>query len=72
MSSPPPPLPSVAEFLFNVPLYDEYTLDIPALKTLYGLIDLTIDGHCPFCHKQATFTVEGVEWYTDVLSESVS
>jgi len=64
MTSPPPPSsPSIAEFLFNVPLYDGYALDIPALKILYNMSDVTIDGHCPYCHKQSTFTVEGINTY---------
>jgi hypothetical protein len=69
MSSPPPPLPSLAEFLFNIPLYDKYTLDVPALKTIYYLDNPIIDGHCPFCHKQATFTVKGDETYTNVIAD---
>ena len=69
MSNPPPPLPSVAEFLFNVPLYDKHTLDIRALKIMYDMDNPTIDGHCPFCHKQATFTVKGDEAYTTVIAD---
>src|ERR1700716_1081253 len=66
MSSPPPPLPSLAEFLFNISLYDKYALDIQAIMAIYYSGDINIDGHCPFCHKQATFAFEAVGMHANI------
>jgi hypothetical protein len=38
---------------------------------IYYKGELNIDGHCPFCHKQATFAVEavGTPWKISDLQE---
>jgi hypothetical protein len=58
------PFPSVAEFLFNAPLYAIFKLadDLKDVEVLYGRSgqEQKIDGHCPYCHRQATFEINHV------------
>jgi len=44
---------SAGDFLFNAPLYTAYTVT-PA--DLTQLLELPVDGYCPYCHKLYTFT----------------
>jgi hypothetical protein len=44
---------SGGDFLFNAPLYTVHTVT-PA--DLTQLLELPIDGYCPYCHKPSTFT----------------
>ena len=51
-----PLLSSIEDFVFGAPLYAEY--DIASVKEGYFNMfcaPLAIDGHCPYCHKSATF-----------------
>ncbi len=51
-----PLLSSIEDFLFGAPLYADY--DIASVKAGYFNMfctPLAVDGHCPYCHKSATF-----------------
>lgn len=60
-----PPLRSVGQFLFEVPPYAVY--QVPSdnghdiLEEFYGRTGdvVRVDGYCPFCHLDSTFTVHG-------------
>jgi hypothetical protein len=64
------PFPAIAEFLFNSPLYAEYQLadDLKDVEVLCGRVSnfrgssskAKVDGYCPFCKKDTTFTVDGI------------
>lgn len=56
-----PRFPSIAEFLFDAPLYAEFQLvkGQQEIEMIYGRREVRIDGHCPFCHKLSTFKVHG-------------
>jgi hypothetical protein len=62
-----PPFPATDHFLLSSPLYAKYTLgqDLLAAKTLYkhpnDSSSLKIDGYCPYCRKDTTFTVTKAE-----------
>ena len=64
-----PAFPPIADFLFNVPLYAEYRLGAgsptvfqdESVGIIYGLTKHTVDGHCPYCHKQSTFSISGAD-----------
>jgi len=65
----PIPLPSVETLLFKAPLYATFTLndDLSEVKILYGRVikngrqaDTKLDGFCPFCKRDTTFTVDGI------------
>ena len=51
-----PLLSSIQDFLFGAPLYAEY--DIGSVEGGYFTMfcePLAVDGHCPYCHRAATF-----------------
>lgn len=59
-----PLLESMEQFLFSAPLYKQYQLsnDLELAEIFYSMQrDVKIDGHCPFCHKQTTYTIRGVQ-----------
>lgn len=62
----PPNLESIEQFLFQAPPYAVYAIPDDAagerlLEEIYSRTggNLRIDGHCPFCHRDSTFTVRG-------------
>lgn len=61
----PPQLESIEQFLFQVPLYAVYSIpvddDEQIIKALYGRTGgiLRVDGYCPYCHRDSTFSVIG-------------
>ena len=64
MTTELPKLKSLEHFLFEVPLYAPHALsDEFGPKNLYGWRtslerEVILDGHCPFCNRQSTFSVE--------------
>ena len=57
----PETLNSIADFLFNAPLYTEFTLvggEEPILA-IYNRVEIRIDGFCKNCRKDFTFAVVG-------------
>jgi hypothetical protein len=60
-----PKLSSIQDFLFGAPLYAEYDFSkAPGDSgiTYYMFVQpLVVDGHCPFCHKAATFSRTSAE-----------
>lgn len=63
----PEQLKSIEEFFFGAPLYKTYELsdDLEILALLYSVSKKTVDGHCPFCGRQSTFTLSGTNLYGD-------
>ncbi len=58
----PPPLESLEQFLFELPLYAMYHLgsdDQGLVAELYSQGKTTVDGHCVQCGREATFDVYG-------------
>lgn len=61
----PPKLESIEQFLFQVPPYAVYAIaqddEQRLLKALYGRTGgiLRVDGYCPYCHRDSTFSVRG-------------
>jgi hypothetical protein len=55
-------LTSLEDFLFGTPLYVEIPLpaDMNFKATLAGYFSVKVDGHCPECGKQTTFTTKKV------------
>jgi hypothetical protein len=50
------PFTNIFDFLFRVPLYDQYSFDAKS-NNLEALLtrDFKVDGYCPFCKRQSTF-----------------
>lgn len=61
-----PTIQSIEQFLFEIPLYAQYKApddeNLKWLSDLYGKTRgiVRIDGYCPYCHRESTFTVRGV------------
>jgi hypothetical protein len=62
-------LTSLEEFAFSLPLYSERLLDAksPLRVLLAGGGSTRIDGHCPFCEKQSTFSLRA-SWHFDNIN----
>ena len=61
-------LSSLEQFFFEVPLYASFKLDAESdeLEALYRQSGVQrVDGHCPFCHRDSTFTVNGQYLHDD-------
>jgi hypothetical protein len=57
--APPAPFPGLYEFLFRSPLYARYSIgDYPWVDGVEDLLSdrFVIDGHCPECERDATFS----------------
>jgi hypothetical protein len=72
-----PPFPTIDRFLLSTPLYTKYKLDadLLAAKKLYkhpsDNSSLKIDGYCPFCKKDTTFSVSKAETTTTIADWGV-
>jgi hypothetical protein len=62
------PFPPIEKFLFGSPLYAKYVLSDDDVRILFGRMRTSggefgkakIDGYCPHCKKDSTFTVDGI------------
>jgi hypothetical protein len=73
-----PPALTMSQFIFEVPLYAEHLIDARVAAEFYGRKQLTVDGHCPYCGREATFNVDpaskggGVQLQTLVDVDDIS
>lgn len=79
-----PPFSGLAELFNNAPLYAQYQFaSMNELKSVYSgggdsTIPLRFDGHCPFCNKTTTFTldrayiVSGTNWESARITKRYS
>jgi hypothetical protein len=64
---------TLEQFAFQIPLYSKINLpkDLILKATLYGSRPFTVDGHCPKCGKNSTFSGDNGTLNLGVESDSV-
>jgi hypothetical protein len=68
---PPQPFAGVQSFLFNAPLYERFACGETEPGAEKQLLEqrFRIDGHCPFCGRQSTFTPFIGTWTKDQMDK---